>query len=70
MTPCAWLCVPQVIHAVLMQGRAFLSPGIPLTLVMPNKDAVAMVDKVRLTQIITNGLRCVWSEAVPASRPA
>jgi hypothetical protein len=41
-----------------MRCRAFLPPGIPLELVLPDPTVIAFLDKTRLSQIITNGLRC------------
>lgn len=64
MKPCvAFLCVPmcvrlQLITPIVMRCRAFMPVGVGLQLVIADPNATAFVDKGRLGQIITNGLRC------------
>ena len=50
-------CGLQCIVPVLMRCRAFLPPGVELNLVCKDQDAVVAIDRVRLSQIITNGMR-------------
>ena len=40
-----------------MRCRAFLPPGVELNFVCKDQDAVVAIDRVRLSQIITNGMR-------------
>lgn len=49
----------QAIMPILMRCRAFLPVGVGLKVVIEDPRALAFVDKGRLGQIITNGLRCV-----------
>lgn len=44
---------------VLLRGRAFLAPNVPLRVVICQPGALVCVDRHRLNQIITNGLRSV-----------
>lgn len=44
---------------VLLRSRAFLRHGVALSLLSDAFDAIVEIDRVRLAQIITNGLRYV-----------
>jgi hypothetical protein len=53
------LVMLQTLLPVLMRCRAFLPHGVNFSFVNCDGDTTVCLDKVRLSQIITNGLRCV-----------
>ena len=63
---CVCVCLVQIITPVLMRSRAFMRPGVKLSLFSNDLDAIIEVDRVRLGQIITNGMRC-WTWMAPLS---
>lgn len=69
---CVCVCAPQTLVPALLQCRAFLAKDIPLRFFITHPDAVVLVDRVRLIQMITNGLRygrlTVISRCSPATQ--
>ena len=47
----------QLVKPILMRCRAFLKPEIPFKVILPDPETVVCLDKGRLGQILTNGLR-------------